>query len=281
MRAWEFTTEGGKRLDQDTIDLVKMSWDEGNKPSEIAKTLGTTVDFVKNILTKYYPDRPNKVKNSPISQDIINQIKTAWDNGKKAIEIAADLGMNAGSVANILQNHYKDRLGRQLHAGRALNDDDRNSIVASFLNNKSANSIANDYGVAKHTITDILKTKLGVERYDDISNQRKASSGILVPKKITPELLVKIKELYITGMPLRDISTYFNNVVNRTAISMAIKRQPDYEELKAKRDERTRKINTGKVATTGFTRPGEIDVNRRRGPNSKSRSGVDWPKYGE
>jgi hypothetical protein len=275
MRASEFITEGSKRLDQDTIDLVKMSWDEGNKPTEIAKALGTTVDFVKNILTKYYSDRPNKVKNSPISQDIINQIKTAWDNGKKAIEIAADLGMNAGSVANILQNHYKDRLGRQLQAGRALNDDDRNSIVASFLNNKSANSIANDYGVVKHTITDILKTKLGVERYNDISNQRKASSGILVPKKITPGLLVKIKELYVTGMPLRDISTYFDNVVNRTAISMAIKRQPHYEELKAKRDERTRKINTGSVATTTIYRPGTIGNQRSKGPDSKHTWGVN------
>ena len=53
MRANEFILEAyGKKTDQDTIDLVKLGWDEGKTPTAIAADLGLTVDVVKHILVR-------------------------------------------------------------------------------------------------------------------------------------------------------------------------------------------------------------------------------------
>ena len=94
------------------------------------------------------------------------------------------------------------------------------------------------------------------------------------------KILNKIKELYVAGNTLRDISAHFDNLINHHSVHAAMKRQPDYAELRAKRDERTRKVKHEPVATTKIHRPGVIDPQGVHGPNSRQRSGVDWPKYG-
>lgn len=227
MRANEFILEAyGKKTDQDTIDLVKLGWDEGKTPTAIAADLGLTVDVVKHILVRYYPSR----------------------------------------------------LGKVLKLASALTDDDKNTIVSRFLNQETASNIARDYGIPYQTIIRVLKSKLGVDKFNDMLTTRKKSSGVNISNKITPEILNKIKELYVAGKSLRDISAHLDNLISGNNVYMAMIRQPDYAELRAKRDERTRKVKHDPVVTTKIHRPGVIDPQGVHGPNSRHRSGVNWQK---
>lgn len=228
MRASEFVSEGsGYKLDQDIIDLVKISWDEGKKPKAIAADLGLSSTQVGNILKKYYPSRP----------------------------------------------------GRMLALASGLTDQDKNSIVSRFLNNDTIQNMSKEYSVSTDTVTGILKNKLGDRYYTEI-NKRKNTPGNQLSNKITPEMLSKMGELYAAGKQIVDIAHYFDNVVTAQSIPVAIRRLPDYEELRAKREENTRKVKHSPVVTTRKT-PAGIDGNQRsKGPQSRHTSGVNWPKYG-
>jgi IS30 family transposase len=229
MRASEFITEGsGYKLDQDTIDLVKMLWDEGKKTGAIADDLGLSFNSVNGILRQYYPSRPGKL----------------------------------------------------LKLGSALTDDDKNTIVSRFINQDTPTEIAKDYGIYSTTVSDILQRKLSVDKYNDIMEPRKKLAGTRVSYKVTPEILNKIKELYVAGKSFRDISAHLDNLISSNNVYMAMARQPDYAELRAKRDERTRKVKHSPVATTNKTPAGIGDNQRSKGPRSRHTSGVNWPKYG-
>lgn len=228
MRASEFITET-KRTDQDIIDLVKIYFDEGKKPAEIANALNLTPRQVRKILDKYYSDRKNKI----------------------------------------------------LKLAQALNNDDKQEIVLKFKNGEDLISLSRSYGISPKAVMTVVKNILGQEEYNYELKRRQSTSGKYIKNKITPEMADIIRKLYVQGKTLQDISNYFNNVINYQAVSQAMKRQPDYEELRAKRDEITRKVKHSPVATTGFTRPGEIGVGRIKGPSSRHTSGVNWPKYGE
>ena len=129
-------------------------------------------------------------------------------------------------------------------------------------------------GVSVSTILDVLQHELGIERYNAEMAKRKAAPGVQIRYKITPEMLVKMRELYAAGKTLAYISDHFDNVITTTAIGPAMKRQPDYAELRAKRDENTRKVKHSPVATTKITRAGEIDNLRGKGPGSKNTWGM-------
>jgi hypothetical protein len=229
MRAHEFITEAGKRLDQDIIDLVKIYSDEGKKSAEIAK----------------------------------------------------DLNLSVHSVAGILQRHYLERKNKRLMLARALNNDDKQEMVSKFKNGDDLRQVGRSYGIDGNAVIDIVKNILGQEEYNNEIKRRQSTIGKRVSHKITPEMMGIMRNLYVQGKKLQDISDYFNNIIGATAVIHAMERQPDYAELRAKRDENTRKVKHSPVATTGFTRPGEIGVGRIKGPGSGHRSGVNWPKYGE
>ena len=93
-------------------------------------------------------------------------------------------------------------------------------------------------------------------------------------------MLAKMRELYAAGKQLNHIADYFDNIIGITSIGPAMRRQPDYAELRAKRDENTRKVKHSPVATTNKTPAGIGDNQRSKGPRSRHTSGVNWPKYG-
>ena len=217
---------------------------------------------------------------SKVDQDKIDLVKMAWNDGKKPKAIATDLGLTIDSVRHILSMFYQSRPGKLLRLASALTDQDKNDIVTRFFNNDTNNNISTDYSISSNTIMYILKSKLGIDRYNDEIERRKLASGVNIPNKITPEMLAKMRELYAAGKQLNHIADYFDNVIRRTSVSAAMKRQPDYAELRAKRDENTRKVKHEPVAATKIHRPGVIDPQGVHGPNSRQRSGVDWPKYG-
>jgi hypothetical protein len=213
-------------------------------------------------------------------QDTIDLVKLAWDEGKPRKAIADDLGLKDKQVAYILAKYHQSRPQRLLNLASALTDDDKNHIVTMFLNDEQVAIISKKYGIANHTVKNLLKHMLGVDRYNTIMSQRRATSGEQLRNKITPDMLVKLRELYAAGKPVTHISDYFDNVISSQAIHTAIRRQPDYAELRAKRDENTRKVKHSPVATTAIYRPGTIDNQRSKGPQSRHTSGVNWPKYG-
>lgn len=215
-----------------------------------------------------------------LDQDTIDLVKMLWDKGKKTGDIADDLGLSFNSVNSILQRHYPSRSGKVLMLGSALTDDDKNTIISRFLNQDTPTEIAKDYGIPNTTIIGILQRELGVDKYNDIMEPRKKLAGTRVPNKITPEILNKIKELYVAGKSFRDISAYLDNLISNSNVYMAMARQPDYAELRAKRDERTRNVKHSPVATTNKTPAGIGDNQRSKGPRSLHTSGVNWPKYG-
>lgn len=232
MRASEFITEGsGYKTDQDTIDLVKMAWDEGKKPVAIAADLGLPVTKVKSILWRYYQSRP----------------------------------------------------GQRINLAFAITDDDKKDIASAFINHDNIAAIIRDYGISEKIVHDILKSELGIDRYNAEMAQRRSTPSISMPNKITPDMLVKIKVMYSAGKPLVDISNYFNNIVTPSGIAKKLLNQPDYAELRAKRRENTRKVKHSPVATTNIIRPGEIGTLRGKGPGSKHTHGMfpssKWGMY--
>ena len=226
MRASEFIVEGGKRQDQDTIDLVKMLWDDGKGPSAIA-------DY---------------------------------------------LGLSDAKIDYILKKYYRSRSGQQLQLAKGLTDNDKNDITSKFLDNINMHDIANEYGIAMGSVKRTLIDILGTDRFNHEMLQRKTTPGTNINNKITPEMLVKMRELYAAGKTLASISDHFNNVIVHQAVDVAMRRQPDYAELRAKRAENTRKVKHEPVATTKIHRPGVIDPQGVHGPGSRHRSDVDWQK---
>ena len=220
----------------------------------------------------------NEIQGKKTDQDTIDLVKMAWNDGKKPKAIATDLGLSVNSVTSILRDYYPSRQGKLPNFSSALTDDDKNTIVSRFLNQDTLINIGRDYGIQAGPISDILKNKLGVDRYNDIIASRKATPGALIKYKITPDMLDEIRKLYTAGKQLNRISDYFDNVITRVSIAAAMKRQPDYAELRAKRDENTRKVKHSPVATTAIHRPGVIDPQGVHGPSSRHRSGVDWQK---
>ena len=211
-------------------------------------------------------------------QDTIDLVKMSWDDGMSAPEISSDLGLSKNTVYDILARYHPTRERKVLHLALALTDEDKKDMAAEFLNNKTATDISKIYGISQTGTAKIIKSIIGVDRYNDEMAQRRSSSNVRVNKKITPEIMAKIKELYVTGKTLDDISIHFDNLIEPGNVRRAMLRQPDYDELRAKRDERLRKINTGGVATTKIHRPGVIDPQGVHGPSSRHRSGVDWQK---
>ena len=216
----------------------------------------------------------------PTDQDTIDLVKMAWDSGKQPKAISADLGLPIKVVNHLLSREHTSRQEKRLHLSRALTDDDKNIIVSRFLNNDTVKNISQEYGVSVNVTTKILKSKLGLDGFTAELEKRKATPTAHINNKITPEMLVKMRELYANGKTLVDIANYFDIKIHHKSVVNAMRRQPDYEELRAKRDEKTRKVKHEPVATTKIHRPGVIGTQSHKGPGTIHTHGVSWPKYG-
>ena len=265
MRASEFITEA--KYSQSTIDSVKKLWDSGDTLLDIGKKLNLTKTNVQSILKVHHPDRQQR--SARLDQDTIDLVKISSDEGKTPAEIAKDLNLSDNSVASILARYYPERVNKAVYMAHALTDDDKKEIVLRFKNGDTTKNLAKAYAVSGPTIIELLQSVLGKDVYNNEIKRRKSLSGTSIPNKITPKMLTTIRDLYTQGKTLQDISDYFDNIIGGPTVHVAMKRQPDYAELRAKRDERKRKINTGSVATTKIHRPGTIDNQHSKGPNSK------------
>ena len=213
-------------------------------------------------------------------QATIDLVKQAWDSGKQPKAISADLGLPINVVNHLLNREHTSREEKRLQLARALTDDDKNTMVSRFLNNDTVKNISQEYGISVNVTTNILKNNLGVDGFTAELEKRKATPKAHINNKITPDMLSKMRELYASGKILVDIANYFDIKLDHKSVINAMKRQPDYAELRAKRDDNTRKVKHSPVATTNKT-PAGIDGNQRsKGPGSIHTSGVDWPKYG-
>ena len=213
-------------------------------------------------------------------QATIDLVKNAWDSGKQPKAIAADLGLPIRVVNHLLNREHTSREEKRLQLARALTGDDKNTIVSRFLNNDTVKNISQEYGISVNVTTNILKNKLGVDGFTAELEKRKATPKTHINNKINPDMLAKMRELYVNGKTLVDIANYFDIKIDHKSVINAMKRQPDYAELRAKRDEITRKVKHEPVATTKIHRPGTIGNNRLKGPSNRQTTGVDWPKYG-
>jgi hypothetical protein len=216
-----------------------------------------------------------------LNQEVIDQVKAAYDNGYSYPKIAKTLGIGYNDVSMILSYYYQDRPRRTIKLAGALEPDDIEHIVSTFQNGGKPDQIVKSMGISADLVMSILYKNLGKEYVDDEISRRRQTPGQAISFKLTPELKKQARELYITGMPLTSIAVELGDVVRYQNIDRFIKREPDFDELKAKRYERLRKIKTGPIATTTIKRPGRIGAQSIKGPNSPDRSGVNWPKYGE
>ena len=253
-------------IDKDTIELVKLYWDDGNTQTQIANSLGLNPTQVSRILLKYYPDRTNKA--APVDKKTIELVKAAWDQGKSPTEIASQLNLKNKFVDSILLRFYPDRSNKVVQWSLALSDDDKKKIAADFLDGKPVLALTNEYGVSSASIVSVLQQQLGNENYKNEIEKRKATPGVRAKNKLSSTQLAKIRDMYANGVTILDIITYFDGVVSAATIERNMLKQPDYAELRAKRDERKRKINTGSVATTKIHRPGVIDPQGYKGPGT-------------
>lgn len=216
-------------------------------------------------------------------QDVIDLVKLAWDEGLTVPEIVTDLGLPKNTVNDILQRYYPTRQKRVLHLAKALTDKERADIASKFLNGENAADLARMYGISPRGADLNIKNIIGVDRYNDELAKRRSAAGIRVNNKVTPEILAKIKELYIAGKTLNDISIHLDNLIEPGTVRRVMLRQPDYAEIRAQRDERLRKIKHSPVATTKITRAGEIGTPSHKGPGGRHAYGMfptsKWGMY--
>jgi hypothetical protein len=280
MRASEFITETA-RTDQATIDDVRRMWDNGDSVKDIGKKLNFSVDKIQYILTTYYPDRQQRY--SRLDQDTIDLVKISSDEGKNPAEIATDLNIPVTRVWSILNRFYPERSNKTLYLALALTDDDKKDMVSKFQSGATVHSLADLYSIGPSSVIRLLQDAIGQEAFNNELERRKSSPGFKHPNKITPEILATIRRLYVQGKTFDNIADQIDNIVSSSRICVIMGKQPDYAELRAKRDEKTRKVKHSPVVTTKKT-PAGIDGNQHsKGPGSKHTYGMfpssKWGMY--
>ena len=201
-------------------------------------------------------------------------------------EIGIMLDRSYSQIGNLLMKYYPDRKPRIIHAAKAATDQDRVASIAMWNDGKGIKNIAKTVGVDADTVTRWLTDEFGEDGISKEQDRRRKTGGtsLRMPNKVTPEMREKMRELYVTGITLSDIADQLGNVIDPRNVLATMVKEPDYVELRAKRDERTqRKVNTGSPATTKIYRPGTIGNRQHKGPGSKHTSGMfpssKWGMY--
>jgi hypothetical protein len=213
---------------------------------------------------------------------LISDVIQAYDLGFNVNDMMSLTGLKAGKIYYLLDKFYKNRKPRVIHAAKASTDDDRTSAVEQWNAGQSIKQIATSIGVDHTTVSRWLYDVFGKDAIDQEQQNRRSTGGSLhISKKITPELQAKIKELYLTGMSVDDIAAAIDNVIAPRNVYTAMKREPNFVELQAQREERKQKIKMKTNATATIYRPGTIGNRRSKGAGNRNTWGVNWPKYGE
>ncbi len=264
------------------IDKLKQLVDQGKTYREIASIMGYDPDVMLKLIKNRYKDRTRKFTPVKMTPERLKDIKDAYDLGYKIREIGELFDTSPAQIGNILTKYYPDRAQRVVHTAKAATSEDIEKAIALWKNGEGIKNIGDAVGVDATTVTRWLIDKFGSDEVEKEQTRRRSTGGSLhISRKVTPEMRDKIRELYVTGMKLDDIAIAIGSVIAPRNVESAMTREPDYAELRAKRDERKQQIKKANVATTKIYRPGTIGNLRSKGPQSRHTQGVNWPKYGE
>lgn len=267
------------------LEMIRQMLDQGMKSNEIALKINLPVDTVRNVIKNKFPDRVKKFVPKKLTADQIKDLRDAYDAGFTVAEIGTLIGKTPSQTGNLILQYYPDRKPRRVHAAKAATDDDKQKIIQMWNDGSTIKVIANAVGVDHTTVSRWLNDEFGEDAIAREQQRRRETGGsIRIGHKVTPEMREKMRELYVTGMTLSDIADRLGNVVDPRNVLANMVKEPDYKELRAKRDERTQsKVNTGSPATTKIYRPGTIGNRQHKGPGSKHTSGMfpssKWGMY--
>jgi len=208
-----------------------------------------------------------------LDDDLIDLVKLLWDEGKTQAEIGQYLSMKPANVHTLLARYYPDRPRVIARPGRELSASARTEIVNDFVQGLSVKEIGRKYGVSNNLIVHELETHLGNEYQNEIA-RRRAVPGQMVSNKISAENLAKMIDMYRQGMGPKDIAIHFDNIAHPTSILRAIRRQPNYAELRKEWEKRRSDVRPSVAATRQVYRPGTIGNLRSKGPGSPSAYGM-------
>lgn len=274
-----------KRVPRSDVDVeqLKQLVDQGKTHKEIADIMGLPSNVVMSLVKSRYKDRARKFTPVKMTPERLQDIKDAYDLGYSLKEMGQLFNTSGAQIGNILTKYYPERKPRLVHVAKAATQEDKAAAFELWNNGIGIRGIAKKIGVDADAIKNWLADQYGQDAVDQEQERRKTIGGssLRMPNKVTPEMKEKMRKLYVTGMILRDIADALDNVVDPRTVLAAMSREPDFEELKAIRDERKQKVKMKMDATATIYRPGTIGNRRSKGPQNRHTWGVSWPKYGE
>lgn len=215
------------------------------------------------------------------SQRDIDDVKWAYDQGDSFEQISAMTGISPNDITNILGKHYPERKRRREHLLSALLPSDIEKILDMFYDNIPISTIADEIGVAASTVKLAISDNFGKDALDAELDRRRATPKLSMRNKVTPEFMDVMRKEYVQGRTPAEISELLGRVISHSTVLKYLQKEPDWEELRAKWEDRHRAVRHEPVATTRIVRPGTDGVQGIQGPSSRQRSGVQWQKYGE
>lgn len=199
----------------------------------------------------------------------IDDVKYAYDQGHTYADIAKLLDLSVNDVSNILTRQYPGRERRAEHLGSALTMDDKVAITLAFADGKTIDSIAHDLGIAQSLVRSVLRGEWGDDTVDQELSARRTTPGLQISHKITTDMMAKMREMYADGKGPTEISIALDAVVTPTSIIHALRKQEDYDQLRAKYDARRKARKQAAQKTATIYRPGTIGNLRSKGPGSR------------
>lgn len=215
------------------------------------------------------------------SQRDIDDVKWAYDQGDSFEEISAMTGIAYNDVSNILTRHYPERKRRREHLKSALLTSDIEKILDLFAENMPISRIADEIGVAASTVQLAIADTFGKDALDAELARRRATPGLRMRNKVTPEIMDIMRREYAQGKTPNEISELLGRVISYATVLNYLRKEPDWEDLRAKWEERNRAVRHAPVATTRVYRGGTGGNERLKGPGSSHRYGVQWQRTRE
>ena len=281
MRAHEFIIEAT----DEQIDMIRQLVSQGKTSADIISAINLPVEQVRQILKSKFPDRVKKFVPAKLTADQIKDLRDAYDADYTLAEIGILIDRKPSQVGNLILQYYPDRKPRRVHAAKAATGDDKQKTIQMWKDGSTVKVIAKTIGVDHTTVSRWLNDQFGEDAVAAEQQRRRETGGsIRIGNKVTPEMREKMRELYATGMTLTDIADQLDNVIDPRNVLSNMVKEPDYNALRAMRDERMqRKVNTGSPTTTKIYRAGTIGNRLHKGPSSKHTSGMfpssKWGMY--
>lgn len=223
----------------------------------------------------------NEARGKVYNQRDIDDVKWAYDQGNSFEEISAMTGISYNDVNNILGRHYPERKRRREHLKSALLPSDIEKILDMFAENIPIRKIADDIGIAPSTVKLAIADTFGKDALDAELARRQSVPGLPMKNKVTPEMMEIMRREYAQGKTPAEISELLDRVISHSTVLRYLQKEPDWEDLRAKWEDRHRAVRHEPVATTTVYKSGRGDPTGRQGPGSRQRWGVSWQRTRE